>query len=68
MLKAFDEVASGLTKTDITYSKPTEGFGDDDFALESRIINASEVYDDLMQPMSLMDTYLGYWKQYANFH
>ena len=68
MLKAFDEVASGLTKTDITYSKPSEGFRDDDFVLESRIINASEAYDAVMQPMSLMDTYLGYWKQYVNFH
>jgi hypothetical protein len=25
MLKAYDEVASGLTKTDITFSKPSEG-------------------------------------------
>ena len=68
MLQAFEEEVSGLTKTDTTFSKPSEGFGDDDFVLESRIIDASEVYDAVMQPMSLMDNYLGYWKQYVGLH
>ena len=68
MLHAFEEEVFGLTKTDTTFSKPSEGFGDDDFILESRIINASEAYDAVMQPMSLMDNYLGYWKQYTGLH
>ena len=59
---------AGLTKTDTTFSKPSEGFGDDDYQQVSRIVSGAELFDEVMTMPSMMDTYLGYWKQYVGLH
>lgn len=63
MLKAFDEVVSGLTKTDITFSKPSDGFGDKDFVSEPRIVTLADAFDEFTSEASLMDNFRGSWKQ-----